>query len=73
MEQRTASSEPSEAPGSLRTRCAGCNVVVHVHLRSGIVEAANGNRTKITYADEDIAVWDCPSCAAANAEVLREI
>ena len=70
MEQRTAS---SEASGSIRSRCSGCGVAVQVRLRDRAVESADGRRQKITYADEDIAVWDCPACATANAEVLREV
>jgi hypothetical protein len=26
----------------------------------------------LTYADADIAVWDCPACGFANAEAFGE-
>jgi hypothetical protein len=26
----------------------------------------------ITYADTDIAVWDCPACGHPNADAFRE-
>jgi hypothetical protein len=44
---------------------------VTLDVRGGAAEAADGSRGRITYADADIAVWDCPACEFANADELR--
>jgi uncharacterized ferredoxin-like protein len=57
--------------GPLATDCAGCGVRVTVDVRSRMAEAADGSRCRITYADIDIAVWDCPACEHPNADELH--
>jgi len=52
------------------TRCASCSV--STTIRHGVVETSDDRRSRVTYADPDIVVWDCPSCGVANADVLEE-
>ena len=60
------------ASNGMRSRCASCRAQVTVDLGVYVVVAADGRRLKVTYADTDIVVWDCPDCGFANAdEVVR--
>jgi hypothetical protein len=52
--------------------CAGCGGQVRVRLRSRTIEGPRGDSGPITYADADIAVWDCPACGYANADAFAE-
>jgi hypothetical protein len=45
---------------------------VRLHLSSRITEGNGGNAGAITYADADIAVWDCPVCGFTNADAFGE-
>ena len=58
--------------GSLASACAGCGNDVDVRVADQAVHGPSGSRGAITYADTDIAVWDCPDCAFTNADVLTE-
>ncbi len=62
--------DPRARRDPLATACAGCGADVTVNVRGGVAEAADGSRGRITYADADIAVWDCPACECANADEL---
>lgn len=52
--------------------CAACGGSVRLHLTSRTTEGTRGNRGTITYADTDIAVWDCPACGSTNADAFGE-
>lgn len=54
----------------LETSCASCRHEVRVHVRGGTVEGPGSSRGRITYADTDIVVWDCPGCSTANADTV---
>jgi hypothetical protein len=43
-----------------------------VRPKSRTVEGPRGSLGDITYADADIAVWDCPACGFANADAFAE-
>ncbi len=58
--------------GLLATACAGCKNEVNVLLKDRVVEGPGGARKGLTYADTDIAVWDCPGCGFTNADVLTD-
>ncbi len=62
------------APGSgaLESECAGCGAAVQISLSRRTVQVHGGTSGGLTYADPDIAVWDCPACAFPNADVLGE-
>lgn len=73
MEERTqARPEAHGRSGSLTSACAGCSNDVEVHLADRSVRGPSGTCGVMTYADADIAVWDCPDCGFTNADVLRE-
>jgi hypothetical protein len=64
---------PSDADThSIGSICAGCGAHVLVGLRSRTTRGPNGSMGAITYADTDIAVWDCPACGHPNADAFRE-
>lgn len=52
--------------------CAGCGGNVRLHLPNRTTHGPQGSEGAISYADTDIAVWDCPTCGFANADALRE-
>jgi hypothetical protein len=52
--------------------CAGCGGEVRVRLGSRTIEGPRGSLGPLTYADADIAVWDCPTCGYANADAFAE-
>lgn len=52
--------------------CAGCGADVRIGLSSRTTEGPAGSRGAITYADADIAVWDCPACGFTNADAFGE-
>jgi len=57
---------------SIESVCAGCGGHVQVGLRSRTTRGPHGSLGVITYADTDIAVWDCPACGHPNADAFRE-
>ncbi len=56
----------------VESACAACGGNVGLHLTSRTTHGPLGSVGPITYADTDIAVWDCPACGFANADALRE-
>jgi hypothetical protein len=52
--------------------CAACGGNVLLHLFSRTTQGPQGSMGAITYADTDIAVWDCPACGFANADAFGE-
>jgi len=52
--------------------CAGCGGNVRLHLPTRTTHGPQGRAGAITYADTDIAVWDCPACGSTNADAFRE-
>jgi hypothetical protein len=53
--------------------CGSCPETITVRLGiPSATEAKDGRRGSVTYADADIAVWDCPGCGAANADAFNE-
>ena len=46
--------------------CEGCGVDLEVNPVAGTVGAPEGS-LRLTYADEALAVWDCPACGHADA------
>lgn len=46
--------------------CEGCGVDLRVNKVAGTVEAPEGS-LRLTYADEALAVWDCPACGHTDA------
>ena len=52
--------------------CAACDGKVRLHLTSRTTKGSRGRLGTITYADADIAVWDCPACGFANADAFGE-
>ncbi len=52
--------------------CAACGGNVRLHLPNRTTHGPQGSAGTITYADTDIAVWDCPACGSTNADALRE-
>ena len=49
--------------------CAGCGVDLRVNAAVGTIESPQGS-LRLTYADEALAVWDCPACGHADAADL---
>jgi hypothetical protein len=45
---------------------------VRLHLTNRATQGPQGSLGVITYADTDIAVWDCPACGFANADAFGE-
>jgi hypothetical protein len=52
--------------------CAACGGNVRLHLALRATQGPQGTVGVITYADTDIAVWDCPDCGFANADAFGE-
>jgi hypothetical protein len=53
--------------------CMSCPETITVRLGvPSTTEAQDGSRGSVTYADADLAVWDCPSCGATNADAFNE-
>ena len=71
-ERRDARRQPSRGGVPLASECAGCGHDIDVHLGDRLVLGPGGARGGITYADDDIAVWDCPDCSFTNADELTE-
>jgi pyruvate/2-oxoacid:ferredoxin oxidoreductase beta subunit len=59
-------------PSLVESACAGCGEGVQLRLDTRTAEGANGSAAAITYADADIAVWECPLCGSANADAFGE-
>ncbi len=55
---------------AIATSCAGCGSSLEVDLSAGTVRAGEGQVKALNYADEALAVWDCPSCGQSDAEDL---
>jgi hypothetical protein len=62
---------PDTSPGDIEVRCFGCGLEARVDLAARIA-VAGGRRRDLTYADADLAVWDCPACNFTNAEDLGQ-
>jgi hypothetical protein len=56
----------------VESACAGCGAGVRLRLSSRTTEGPDGRLGAITYADADIAVWDCPACGFTNADAFGE-
>jgi hypothetical protein len=52
--------------------CAACGGNVRLHVPNRTTYGPQGSAGAITYADTDVAVWDCPTCGFANADDLHE-
>ena len=52
--------------------CAACGGNVQIRLTNRTTVGPDGSSGAITYADTDIAVWDCPACGSANADAFGE-
>jgi hypothetical protein len=73
MNERTdARAARQTAASSVESACAGCGGDVKVRLGSRTTEGPAGSLGTITYADTDIAVWDCPACGFTNADAFGE-
>jgi hypothetical protein len=73
MDERTDVRGGSEAGAAVfDSACAGCGGTVRLRLGSRTTEGPDGGVGVITYADADIAVWDCPACGFANADAFGE-
>ena len=66
---RTDTARSGEALASL---CLNCRNEVDVHVVTGQVQGPGDKPGRVTYADTDIVVWDCPGCGSANADTLEE-
>jgi hypothetical protein len=47
--------------------CEACTLAVQVGA-DGTIVTAQGDRGRVTYADEALLVWECPRCQVTNAE-----
>ncbi|HET7196211.1 MAG TPA: hypothetical protein VFI99_14600 [Nocardioides sp.] len=45
---------------------------MRIRLSTRTAEGPDGTLGAITYADADIAVWDCPACGFTNADAFGE-
>jgi hypothetical protein len=73
MDERTSLRRGGAAGAALvESACAGCGGDVRVRLDSRTAEGPNGRLGAITYADADIAVWECPGCGFVNADAFGE-
>ena len=73
MDERTDVDRSGESGAALvDSACAACGGNVRLHLTSRTIQGTRGNLGAITYADADIAVWDCPACGFANADAFGE-
>ena len=73
MDERTHADRSGPSGAALvDSACAACGGDVRLHLTSRTTEGTRGNLGVITYADADIAVWDCPACGSANADAFGE-
>ena len=53
--------------------CMTCPETITVRLGvPSTTEAPDGSRGAVTFADADLAVWDCPKCGATNADAFNE-
>lgn len=55
--------------GPISTVCPGCSDPLEIDLHTRMVRSAEGQKS-LTYADEALLVYDCPSCGRADAEDL---
>ena len=46
--------------------CEACGVDLWINSAVGTIESPRGSR-RLTYADDALAVWDCPACGHADA------
>lgn len=73
MDERTDIDRGGRSSAALfDSACGACGGSVRLHLTSRTTEGPRGNLGAITYADTDIAVWDCPACGFANADAFGE-
>ena len=73
MDERTHVNRSGQSRAALvDSACAACGGNVRLHLASRTTEGTRGTSGAITYADADIAVWDCPACGFANADAFGE-
>ena len=73
MDERTDVDRNRQSRAALvDSACAACGGNVQLHLTSRTTAGPRGHLGPITYADADIAVWDCPACGFANADALGE-
>ncbi|MGN6130325.1 MAG: zinc finger domain-containing protein [Nocardioidaceae bacterium] len=56
--------------GSLSIVCAGCRDPLEIDPHARTVRSSAGGQKSLTYADEALLVFDCPSCGHADAEDL---
>ncbi len=57
--------------GPIATVCAGCDDPLEIDPVGRTVRSpSRGDQIALTYADEALLVWDCPSCGRADAEDL---
>ncbi len=63
--------EHRPAEGTVRpVRCHACQAFARIDASTGNIEASDGSRGRITYADHVAVIWDCPSCGYPHAEDL---
>jgi predicted RNA-binding Zn-ribbon protein involved in translation (DUF1610 family) len=73
MDERTDVDRRGQSGATLvDSACAACGENVRLDLTSRTTEGPRGNVGAITYADADIAVWDCPACGFTNADAFGE-
>jgi hypothetical protein len=72
MDERTEVDRGQSNSALIESSCAACGGNVRIRLTSRTTEGPGGSSGALTYADADIAVWDCPACGSANAEAFGE-
>lgn len=55
--------------GPISTVCPGCRDPLEIDPGARTVRSSGGQRS-LTYADEALLVYDCPSCGRPDAEDL---
>ena len=72
-EPRGMRQDGDEGARTYRSGCGSCPETITVRLgHPSTTEARDGSRGSVTYADADLAVWDCPACGATNADAFNE-
>jgi len=72
MNERTDVGRGQSNSALVESACAACGGNVRIRLASRTTEGPDGSSGALTYADADIAVWDCPACGSANADAFGE-
>jgi hypothetical protein len=72
MDERTETARGQSSSALIESSCAACGGNVRLRLTSRTTEGPGGSLGALTYADADIAVWDCPACGSANADAFGE-